>query len=127
MKQENSDDQLPGVAAAIRGGDTEQPMESEPTIETATIQQAVFWKRTYREILTMEEKVLAKISELMATQSETSRREAELSNVPVIAAQVERFRSRLGYWEQRLQALQLDGEQPRPHPHSTPENPEESI
>jgi len=29
----------------------------------------------------------------------------ELSNVPVISAQVERFRSRLGQWEARLKRL----------------------
>ena len=76
------------VAGQIRGGDTRQPMESEPEIGTATRDQAVFWQRTYQEILTMEEGVLKRIQELMATQSATSRREVELSNVPVITAQV---------------------------------------
>ena len=57
----------------------------------------------------MEEGILARISELMAAQSEKVRREVELSNVPVIAAQVERFRARLSYWEARLRLLQPDG------------------
>lgn len=93
------------VVAARRGGDTEQPMEKEPDIGTASLDQALFWRDTYREILTMEEGVLTKIGELMVATSETSRREVELSNVPVIAAQVARFRSRLGYWEARLTVL----------------------
>ncbi len=85
-------------------------MEGEQEIRTASLEQAVFWRDTYQEILTMEEGVLARIRELtIATRSKTARREVELSNVPVIAAQVERFRSRLGYWETRLVELDGDG------------------
>ena len=80
-------------------------METEPEIGSATVEQARFWQRTYAEILTMEEGVLARIHELMAAQSETARREVELSNVPVIVAQVDRFRSRMGYWQERLDGL----------------------
>jgi hypothetical protein len=42
---------------------------------------------------------------LMATQSEEGRREVELTNVPVVVAQAERFRQRLGYWEARVHHL----------------------
>jgi hypothetical protein len=35
----------------------------------------------------------------MADQSPQARREVELTNVPVVVAQAERFRSRLGFWE----------------------------
>ncbi len=94
------------VAAEIRGGDKEQPMEGEQDIDSASRPQAIFWRDTYQEILTMEEQVLARIEELMATRSESTRREAQLSNVPVITAQIERFRSRLGYWEARLKQLE---------------------
>ncbi len=96
----------PDVKAQIRGADTEQAMEGEHDIETSSVQQAVFWRETYREILAMEESVMVRVLELMAAQSPTARREVELSNVPVIAAQVERFRSRLGYWDARLKRLQ---------------------
>ena len=102
------------IAAAIRGGDTEQPMETEQDIDTASRDQATFWRGVYQEILTMEESVMARIEELMAAQSETTRREVELSNVPVIAAQIRRFRSRLGYWEARLAELGLAAEEPEP-------------
>ena len=106
MTKRNPEYKRPDVVAAIRGGDPLQPMETEPDIDTASLEQAVFWYGTYREILAMEEKVLARVGELMSAQSVTSRREVELSNVPVITAQVERFRSRMGYWDARLQALQ---------------------
>jgi hypothetical protein len=41
----------------------------------------------------------------MATQSAEARREVELTNVPVVVAQAERFRQRLGYWEARVHEL----------------------
>ena len=94
------------VSAEIRGGDVRQPMEGEVDIDGSSLDQAILWRDTYREILVMEEQVMARVEELIARQSPATRREVELSNVPVISAQVERFRSRLGYWEQRLRRLQ---------------------
>jgi hypothetical protein len=41
----------------------------------------------------------------MAGQSPQARREVELTNVPVVVAQAERFRSRLGFWESACQRL----------------------
>jgi hypothetical protein len=43
----------------------------------------------------------------MVTQSDEGRREVELTNVPVVVAQAERFRQRLSYWDVRV--AQLDG------------------
>ena len=95
----------PDVVAALRGGDPLQRMHAEPDIDTATRESALLWSGTYREILAFERGVLSRMTTLMALQSPASRREVETSNVPVIAAQVERFRLRLGYWEARLNAL----------------------
>ena len=74
-------------------------MEGEVDPATATLEQAVFWRNIYAEILAMEESVLLRIHQLMADQSPEARREVELTNVPVVVAQAERFRSRLGFWE----------------------------
>lgn len=74
-------------------------MEGEADPATASLDQAVFWSSTYREILTMEEAVLAHLLELKEHQSVRSQREIELTNVPVIVSQVERFRARLGFWD----------------------------
>jgi hypothetical protein len=71
----------------------------------ATMEQALSWKQIYTEIRTMEEKVLATIRKLMVDQSEDGQREVELTNVPVVVAQAERFRQRLGYWEARVHEL----------------------
>jgi hypothetical protein len=86
-------------------------MDGEGIPGDATIKQALYWRGIYTEILEMEEKVLDRIRQLMLTQSDEVRREVELTNVPVVVAQAERFRQRLGYWEARV--LQLDGRTPR--------------
>jgi hypothetical protein len=85
-------------------------MDGEGPLAHATLKQARYWTHIYTEILAMEEKVLRRIQQLMAGQSAEARREVELTNVPVVIAQAERFRQRLGYWEARL--LELDGAGP---------------
>lgn len=85
-------------------------MDGEGVPADADMEQAVYWRQVYAEILEMEEKVLARIRQLMATQSETARREVELTNVPVVVAQAERFRQRLGYWDTRVADLKAVGQ-----------------
>lgn len=97
----------PDVDAALRGGDWDQPMNGEGPIGEATIKQALYWRQIYTEILAMEEQVLVRIRQLMLTQSDEGRREVELTNVPVVIAQAERFRQRLGYWDARV--IELGG------------------
>ena len=87
-------------------------MDGEGVPQEATIKHALYWRQIYREILAMEEEVLARIRELMRAQSDEARREVELTNVPVVVAQAERFRQRLGYWEERV--LQLGGDDLKP-------------
>jgi hypothetical protein len=96
----------PDVAAAERGGDWSKRMDGEGIPRDATMEQALYWRQVYTEILAMEEKVLVRIRQLMETQSDTARREVELTNVPVVVAQAERFRQRLGYWDERVKSLQ---------------------
>lgn len=83
-------------------------MDGEGPPAGATREEAAYWLNVYTEILAMEEKVLRRVEQLMATQSVAARREVELTNVPVIVAQVERFRQRRGYWQAR--AAELDGQ-----------------
>jgi hypothetical protein len=79
-------------------------MDDEADPSTATLEEALFWRDIYGEILGMEESVLERIHQLMAGQSPQARREVELTNVPVVVAQVERFRSRAKLWESRVLA-----------------------
>jgi hypothetical protein len=80
-------------------------MDGESDPETASLEQALYWRDIYSEILEMEESVLERIKQLMVTQSPEARREVELTNVPVVAAQAQRFRSRLGFWESRIAGI----------------------
>ena len=94
------------MAAASRGGNPDQLMDGEADLDTASMEQALFWTKVYAEILDMEEGVMARIQELMAAESPTVRREVQLTNVPVIASQVARFRQRHEYWDVKVKELQ---------------------
>jgi hypothetical protein len=107
MEKAEGKTERPDVDAAVRGGDWSQAMDGEGLLADATLEHAIYWRQIYTEILAMEEKVLDRIRQLMNTQSDVARREVELTNVPVVVAQAERFRQRLGYWEARV--AQLDG------------------
>jgi hypothetical protein len=96
----------PDIEAAVRGGDWTQAMDGEVLTSKATMAQARYWRGVYTEITAMEEKVLARIRQLMEDQSPTARHEVELTNVPVVVAQLERFRKRLGYWDDRILHLE---------------------
>src|ERR1700722_19272690 len=99
----------PDIVAATRGGENSLGMNDEPDPATATLEEALFWRNIYTEILAMEESVLDRIHQLMASQSPEARREVELTNVPVVVAQVERFRSRLGFWEAACRRIEGAG------------------
>ncbi len=96
----------PDIVAATRGGDDSVGMDDEADPETASLAQALFWRNIYIEIVVMEEAVLERIHQLMADQSPQAQREVELTNVPVVVAQVGRFRSRRRIWESRVLACQ---------------------
>jgi hypothetical protein len=106
MKHSSNARPRPDMVAAARGGDTSQAMDGESDPKTASMEQALYWRQIYREILAMEEKVMERIQDLMAKQSPQARREVELTNVPVVAAQAERFRQRLGFWTARVRELE---------------------
>ena len=88
-------------------------MDGEVLPGEATLKQALYWREIYAEVYAMEEKVVARVEQLMEKQSDAARREVELTNVPVVVAQAERFRQRLGYWDARVQDLRGA---PRPKP-----------
>jgi len=94
----------PDIVAATRGGDDSMGMDGEADPATASLEQALFWRNIYIEILAMEEAVLDRIQHLMEQlQSPQARREVALTNVPVVVAQAARFRARLGFWESRVE------------------------
>lgn len=94
------------LIAAMRGGDASQPTDGEDEPRTASIEQAVFWSGIYSEIVAVEEETVERIEALMAKESAGLRQEVELTNEPIVAPQVERFRQRLCFWQARLRDLQ---------------------
>ncbi len=106
MKLSGKDRRRPDMVAAARGGDPSQAMDGEGDPKSASMEQALYWRQIYREVLAMEEKVMERIQDLMIKQSPQARREVELTNVPVVAAQAERFRQRLGFWTARVRELE---------------------
>src|ERR1700728_1792543 len=89
----------PDIVAATRGGDSSVGMDGEIDLTTASLEQALFWRDIYVEILAMEESILDRMHQLIEGLSPPARREVEVTNLPVVVAQSERFRSRLGFWE----------------------------
>jgi hypothetical protein len=97
----------PDIDAATRSGDWSQPMDGEGNLALSTIEQAIYWRQIYADILEMQEKVLNRIRVLMSLELIEIQHEVELTNVPVVVAQVKRFRQRLSYWDSRI--AELDG------------------
>jgi hypothetical protein len=102
---QNYAQERPDIVAATRGGDNSVGMDGEADPGVASIEQSKFWLGIYTEILTMEESVLLRIEDLKAAQSPEARREVDLTNVPVVVSQVERFRWRRAIWEARFREL----------------------
>lgn len=106
MTEKTRASERPDVTAEIRGGDPDQGMTDETDLGSASLEEAMFWTKVYSEILAMEEQVLSRIHELMALESAWVRREVEESNLPVIQAQVDRFRLRHDKWKSRVTELE---------------------
>ena len=109
MNGDHAPQERPEIVAATRGGDSSRGMDDEADPVSATLEQALFWRGIYTEILAMEEAVLAHMRQLMARQTDQARREVELTNVPVVVSQVERFRARQGIWDSLVHTYQNTG------------------
>ena len=57
MKRTQVKRSRPDIDAAVRGGDWTRGMEGEGVPGHATMDQALYWRQIYTEILGMEEKV----------------------------------------------------------------------
>jgi len=77
MKLSDEERLRPDMVAAARGGDPSQSMDGEADLESASMEQALYWRQIYREILAMEEKVMERIQDLMSKQSPEARSEVD--------------------------------------------------
>lgn len=79
-------------------------LESEDP-ETSSIEVAEAWERAYSELVDFEEKMLARLKDLLPTLSTDARHEAELTNLPMIVQHLQGFRYRRAHWRGRLEEL----------------------
>jgi hypothetical protein len=70
-----------------------------------SVEVARFWQEAYDELVSMEEKLLAQLESMLPRLSPAARREAELTNVPMINDHLQTFKYRRAHWKQRVEAL----------------------
>ena len=85
-------------------------MESED-LTTLSIEVARFWHGAYDELVTMEEHLLRQLEAMLPKLSQAARREAELTNLPMINDHLQTFKYRRAHWYQKMESL--DGKRSR--------------
>ena len=88
-----------------RGGGRRKPsalkhMENED-LTTSSVVVARFWHDAYDELVRMEEQLLNQLEQMLPKLSKAARREAELTNLPMIVEHLQTFKYRLAFWRRR--------------------------
>ena len=99
----------PALEAARRGSDLDRGMDDEAIPDEASAGTARHWISVYAQLTSLESHLLTEARELLPTLSRSARREAELTNLPLLESQLRRFRHRQELWEQRLGELERAG------------------
>jgi len=97
------------AGAAWEGADLERPISGENP-ESESLAEARRWVVVYGHLVKLEQELFDLLAKVIPTMPREAQREAEETNLPVLASQVERFRHRLDYWVKRQHGL----EQKRP-------------
>jgi hypothetical protein len=79
-------------------------MESED-LSTRSVEVARFWHSAYTELVTMEEQLLGQLEHMLPNLSRAARREAELTNLPMINKHLQTFKYRRAHWRERVESL----------------------
>jgi hypothetical protein len=74
-------------------------------LATEALDVARVWEEAYTELVELEERLLARIRELLPEMSPTARREAELSDVPMLVQHLQAFKYRRALWRRRVGEL----------------------
>ena len=99
-----------GVVAQIRrGGGRRKPsalkhLETED-LATQSVEVARFWYSAYDELVRMEEQLLGQLESMLPKLSRAARREAELTNLPMINEHLQTFKYRRAHWNERVESL----------------------
>jgi hypothetical protein len=79
-------------------------MESED-LTTISIEVARFWHSAYDELVRMEEQLLSQLEAMLPKLSQAARREAELTNLPMINDHLQTFKYRRAHWFEKVKSL----------------------
>jgi hypothetical protein len=93
------------AGAAWEGADLERPILGEDP-ETDSLEEARRWVTVYSHLVNLEQELLDALAGTIPKMPSEAQREAEQTNLPVLASQVERFRHRLEYWVGRKNELE---------------------
>ena len=84
---------------------TDELLEGEDP-DTQYAQDARHWLAIYRELIAFKANVLARVQAQVRRLPATARAEATATDVPILEAQLERYRRRLEFWYQRQWSLE---------------------
>ncbi len=93
------------AGAAWEGADLERPIVGEDP-QSQSLDDARHWAGVYRHLVNLEQQLFDVLARMIPTMPNEAQREAEQTNLPVLATQVERFRHRLDYWVKRQRDLE---------------------
>jgi hypothetical protein len=95
----------PEVEAARKGADRHRLSDGEDP-RTDSLRVARHWVDAYRQLVELEQGLFDDLASRIPDMNRDAIREAEQTNVPLIASQIERFRFRLEFWLQRKRDLE---------------------
>jgi hypothetical protein len=93
------------AGAAWEGADLERTMAGEDAA-SASLEDARHWVAVYSHLLNLEQELFDVLARMIPMMPSEAKREAEETNLPVLASQLERFRHRLDLWSQRKRELE---------------------
>jgi hypothetical protein len=93
------------AGAAWQGADLERPLSGEDP-ESGSLGEALHWIAVYHQLVNLEQELLDVLARFIAGMPDAAKKEAEETNLPVLASQLERFRHRLAYWQRRRDELE---------------------
>ena len=98
-------EQEEAAQAAWEGADLERPLSGEDP-QTRSLDAAKHWIAVYSHLIDLEQELLDILAKTIPNMPEEARKEAEETNLPVLASQVERFRHRKDFWVKRRHELE---------------------
>ncbi len=93
------------AGAAWEGADVERLILGENP-QTQSLEDTRHWVAVYRHLVVLEQQLFDLLAKMIPNMPGEAQREAEQTNLPVLASQVERFRYRLDYWSKRQRELE---------------------